>query len=71
MLTVRAWRKARDMSVNAMSEALGVHPHTYNSWEKNPRKISIEYAYKIANVLNIKVSDIDFLCSDAPQKCGE
>lgn len=71
MLTLRQWRKVREMSVADISARLGVHRNTYINWENNPGKISMEYAHKIADVLDVSIEAIDFLCSETLQKCGE
>lgn len=67
MLTVRQWRKAKELSVSKMAELLGIHANTYTSWEENPSKISIGYAFKIASILSVSIDDIDFLCNSTLQ----
>lgn len=67
MLTIKQWRRAKEISLQKMADLLGVHVNTYTSWEENPQKITIGNAYKIAEILAVNISDIDFLCNDAPQ----
>lgn len=71
VLTLRQWRRVKEISVADMAKALDVHRNTYNKWEENPGKVTIENAHRIADVLDIPIEAIDFLCSETPQKCGE
>lgn len=59
-LTMRQWRRAKELTQEYMAEKLGVHINTYSNWEKEPQKISIENSQKIANVLCVPLNDIVF-----------
>lgn len=59
-LTLRQWRKAREISQEKMADLLNVHVNTYQNWEENPGKISIEKAKMITKILNVSMSNIIF-----------
>lgn len=59
-LTLRQQRLVREISQAEMAKRIGIHLNTYVKWEKKPKKISVEYAKKIANVLELDVNDIFF-----------
>lgn len=60
MLTLRAWRRAKEISQEDMAERLNVHTNTYQNWEKEPEKISIANAVKIADILEVGMNEISF-----------
>lgn len=55
---LRALRRANGYSAREMAELLGVHTNTYRNWEKKPKTITVSYAFKIANILNVSIEDI-------------
>ena len=59
-LTLRAWRRAKEITQEKMAELLDVATPTYISWEQNPENIKVSNAYKIADVLGVDISDIIF-----------
>lgn len=59
-MTLKAWRKAKDFSTRAIAKELGITQTTYINWEKNPKKISIENAFRISTILDVEVNDIIF-----------
>ena len=59
-LTMKQWRKAKEISQERMAEYLGIHVNTYINWEKEPEKISIENSQKIAEIFGIPINDILF-----------
>ena len=59
-LTMRQWRKVKELSQEYMAERIGVHVNTYINWEKEPEKISIENSQKISEILEIPINDILF-----------
>ena len=59
-LTLREWRKAKEITISEMAKKLDVHPNTYQAWEENPGKISIENGIKIAAYINVPFDDIIF-----------
>ena len=60
MLTLKQWRRARDISQEKMAELLGININTYQKWEKEPEKISVSVADKIISILGIEPNDIIF-----------
>ena len=44
-LTLREWRKAKEIKIADMAKMLDVHPNTYQSWEEDPGKISVDNAH--------------------------
>jgi len=63
-MTVRAWRRAREISQTEMASRLDVHVNTYQNWENEPEKITIANAMKIAQILGIELNDIDFVTEE-------
>lgn len=59
-LTVREWRKLREISQKSAADALGIHVNTYSNWEKKPETIPIKYCYQLANLFDVSVADICF-----------
>lgn len=59
-LTLRQWRKAREITQEQMAKALNIHINTYQNWEKDPGKISVTNVMKIAEVLKVSINDIIF-----------
>ena len=60
MLTMKQWRKARDITQEEMAKRLNVHINTYQKWEQKPEKISIANAIKITQVLDVPMNEISF-----------
>lgn len=61
MLTLKEWRRAKNISQESMAEWLGIHVNTYRSWEDKPSEIKLGYAVKIAAILDLEMTDIKFL----------
>ena len=59
-MQLRAWRRAKNISQQEMADRLNVHVGTYQNWEKNPQKISIDHAKKISEILGVSINDISF-----------
>lgn len=59
-LTMRQWRRAKELTQEYMAEKLNVHLNTYQNWEKAPEKIRLEYAVKISEILDVPMNDIVF-----------
>ena len=53
-------RRARGYSQEYMANQLGCHRNTYAKMEEKPQNITMEEAYKLANIIN----DIIFLESN-------
>jgi len=60
MQTVRAWRRAKEISQEDMANRLGIHVNTYQNWESEPEKISISNAKRIAEIFGLSLDDILF-----------
>lgn len=60
-LTVREWRRVKEISQEKMSEGLKIHVNTYQNWEKNPGQIPFEKAVEIARILGVPLNDITFV----------
>lgn len=58
--TLKQWRGIREMSQKDISERLGVHINTYQNWEKEPGKIKVEQAQRLAEVFQTPIDAIDF-----------
>ena len=50
----------KGITIADMAGKLGIHPNTYQSWEENPGRISIENGIKIAAYINVPFDDILF-----------
>lgn len=59
-LSLRATRRAKEITQEFMAERLGISTQTYLSWEQNPENIKIGVAYKIADILGVDIQDIEF-----------
>ncbi len=59
-LTLRQWRRAKEITQEKMADTLGVHVNTYQNWEEDPGKISIDKAFAIAKILNVSIDNISF-----------
>lgn len=57
-LTLREWRRLKEVTQVQMAEVCGVTPATYLAWEKKPSEIKISIAIKIAERLGITLDDI-------------
>ena len=67
-LTLRQWRLARELTIDEMAAACGVHPNTYRAWEEHPEKVSVGKAVMIAEALGASVDAIFF--SHSATKCS-
>lgn len=59
-ITLKMARIGANLSQAEIAEQLGVHPVTYNRWEKNPGDISIKDAMRICRIVNRSIDDIFF-----------
>lgn len=59
-LTLRQWRRAKEITQKEMADKLVIHVNTYQNWEEAPDKISVSNAVKIADILGVSIDDIDF-----------
>ena len=59
-MTLKQWRRVKDLTIEEMAKACGVHPNTYAAWERNPDKVRIGDAVKVASILGVDVDAIFF-----------
>ena len=57
-LTLREWRRIKEISQESMAKLCGIHVNTYRIWEENPAEIKLSCAYKIVERLGITLDDI-------------
>ena len=57
-LTLREWRRLKEISQETMAETCNVHVNTYRSWEEKPSMIKLTDARIIADKLGITLDDI-------------
>ena len=60
-LTVREWRRIREISQESMAAQLNIHVNTYQKWEKAPGQIPFERAVEISKILGVPLNDISFV----------
>lgn len=60
MLTLRAWRRAKEISQEEIAKRLGIHVNTYLNWEKKPQDISVDNAKRLSEILGVPLDDISF-----------
>lgn len=60
MKDLKTARESRGVTKTAVADHIGVTLKTYTKYENNPEEIKIDTAKKIADFLNIDVSDIFF-----------
>ena len=64
-LTLREWRRLKELSQKEMADRCNVHVNTYILWEEHPERLTIEKARIVANVLDVPFSQINFSKKDA------
>lgn len=57
-LTLREWRRLKEVTQEQMAEVCGIHINTYRNWEEKPSEIKISFAMKIAEHLGITLDDL-------------
>lgn len=60
ILSLREWRRAKEISQEQMAQKLGIHVNTYLKWEQDPHRINIQSALKIVKILNVPIDNISF-----------
>lgn len=65
VLTLREWRRLKELSQQEMADRCNVHVNTYILWEEHPERLTIEKAHIVANVLDVPFSQINFSKKDA------
>ncbi len=56
--SLKELRAREDKTQIEMAGLLGVSVQTYNTWENNFKKLSIEKAKKVASILNASLDEI-------------
>ena len=59
-LTIKEWRRVKEISQEQMADLCGVHVNTYRAWEEKPEDIKIGKAILISDKLGIPLEDILF-----------
>lgn len=59
-LTLKEWRRIKNISQEEMANACGVHVNTYRAWEESPGDIKLSNATKLSERLGVPMSDIIF-----------
>lgn len=59
-LSLKQWRLVKEMTIEQMAKACNVSTNTYSEWEKNPGKVKVNNALKIAETLGVSVNEIFF-----------
>lgn len=60
MLKVDEWRRAKNVTKKDMANLLGITVPTYDKFERNPSKMSVGMAKKVAEILEVDFGDINF-----------
>ena len=63
-LTLREWRRVKEISQENMAEKLSIHVNTYQNWEKEPEKIAFAKAVEISKILGVSIDDIAFISKE-------
>ena len=64
MLKVDEWRRAKNVTKRDMANLLVITVPTYDKFERNPSKMSVGMAKKIAEILEVDFSDINFFAEE-------
>lgn len=59
-LTIRQWRRVKDLSQEQMANDLGVTRQTIANWENKPELLSIAAVSRIAEYFGVAFGDIRF-----------
>lgn len=70
-LTIKEWRRLKEITQGEMADFCGVHVNTYRAWEENPAMIKLTNATLIAERLGVGLSDILFLPCDTTKSIKE
>lgn len=58
--TMDEWRRLRKISQAVFAKKCDISVSTYRNWMQRPETITIGKAYKIADVLNLNIDEINF-----------
>lgn len=67
-LTLKEWRRVKEMSQDDAAAICGVHANTYRAWENNPGEMRLSAVCALADALGISISDI-ILPADTTKRC--
>lgn len=59
-MTLKEWRRVKNITQEEMANVCGVHVNTYRAWEERPDSIKLSAAIKIADHLGVNLGDIFF-----------
>ena len=59
-LTLREWRRIKEISQQSMADKLNIHVGTYQHWEQDPGRIPFGKAVEIARIFQVELDDIRF-----------
>lgn len=62
--TIKQHRTWKGMTQREMADALGVVRQTYINWETKPTSLTIDKAFKIAEILGVDINDFIFVDDD-------
>lgn len=63
-LTLREWRRVKEISQETMADKLKIHVNTYQNWEKEPGKIAFDKAVEISRILGVSIDEISFTAKE-------
>jgi len=63
-LTLREWRRVKEISQESMADKLQIHVNTYQNWEKDPGKIAFDKAVEISKILGVSIDEISFTAKE-------
>lgn len=70
-LTIRQWRRIRDLSQAEMASQLGVHINTYRHMEQYPSETKLSTLLAICNIMDIGIDNIQLETVDDDMNAGE
>jgi DNA-binding XRE family transcriptional regulator len=62
--TIKQHRTWKGITQKEKADALGVVRQTYINWETRPMSLTIDKAFKIADILGVDINDIVFMPDD-------
>lgn len=57
-LTLREWRRLKEVSQEEMAKLCDVHINTYRAWEEKPSDFRLSCAIKVVERLGITLDDV-------------
>lgn len=59
-MTLREWRRVKEISQQGMADRLNIAVGTYQNWERDPGRIPFGKAVEIARIFQVSLDDIRF-----------